>query len=486
MKNYNNKMASNNKSNENMVDTVSGKKIDRKLCIRIGNEFYEKNVDCFNIDDSWYRKGNPKIYFNSIEDRWMKITENTVQGIVGVKENGSYLTGSFEMSFENSYMLHTKNGQMYVSGRDLFQSIKKVYDTSAGRYMDTAAATQCGFNPSEHGKGNNYPYSFERLYNSESLIPRFAAIDHNKYNQNLLSRVNRSDKSFPLFSKYSFGLEFETSGGIIPEHRCKELGLIPLRDGSISGHEYTTIPMRGEDGINLLMNQMAELKERCVINKECSVHVHFGNFPLNEKLILNLYNISFALQNELGNMFPAYIYNTAKYKKAGKDYCKRLPQRFDSISSLYYFLAEQRAEWNGRFTNQHPQDPNRDRKWENHQRYYWINFINLLFGSNAKTVEFRIHTPTFNSSKIINWLFICTAILNYAEKFDGKIDFKNLSLNDIIMFSYDERTAGTVNSYIATRKIFFEECLNVHSDTYGVVDLIQDGDTQFDTPYAAR
>ena len=76
--------------------------------------------------------------------------------------------------------------------------------------------------------------------------------------------------------------------------------------------------------------------------------------------------------------------------------------------------------------------------------------------------------------------------MNYAEKFDGKIDFKNLTLNDVMLFSYDERTAGTVNSYIATRKTFFKQCLNVYNDTYGVIDLIQDNDTQFDIPYAAR
>ena len=480
-------MASNNKNNENMVETVSGKKIDRKLCIRIGNEFYEKNADCFNIDDSWYRKGNPKIYFNTIEDHWMKITNNTIQGIIGYKEeSASYIIGSFEMSFENSYILHTRNGSLYVSNKSLFDKIDKVYDTSSGIYIDRPTAAQSGFNPSEHGKGNHYPYTFERMYNSESLIPKFSEIDHNKYIPNVLSLINKSNKTFSLLKKYSFGLEFETSGGIIPEHHCKELGLIPLRDGSINGHEYTTIPMRGEDGINLLINQMSKLKEYCVINKECSVHVHFGNFPLNEKAIVNLYNLCYSLQNEMGEMFPTYIYNTAKYKKAGKDYCKKLPQKFDSISPLYYFLSEQRAEWMGKFTDQHPQDPNRDRKWENHQRYYWINFINLLFGNNAKTVEFRMHTPTFNSDKIINWLFVCTALLNYAEKHEIKMDFKNITLSEVMLFSYDERTAGIINSYIVTRKTYFRRCVGVFNDAYGVLDIIDDGNVRFDTPYSAH
>ena len=43
-----------------------------------------------------------------------------------------------------------------------------------------------------------------------------------------------------------------------------------------------------------------------------------------------------------------------------------------------------------------------------------MNLMNMIF-SERNTVEFRLHTPTTNSQKMINWLFICNAIVRYAE-----------------------------------------------------------------------
>jgi hypothetical protein len=39
-----------------------------------------------------------------------------------------------------------------------------------------------------------------------------------------------------------------------------------------------------------------------------------------------------------------------------------------------------------------------------------------LFFSERKTAEFRLHHNTLNGQKMVNWLFICNAIVRYAEK----------------------------------------------------------------------
>lgn len=41
---------------------------------------------------------------------------------------------------------------------------------------------------------------------------------------------------------------------------CKRLGLIPLRDGSITGLEYATIPHRGIKGVAALKESIEVLK----------------------------------------------------------------------------------------------------------------------------------------------------------------------------------------------------------------------------------
>ncbi len=346
--------------------------------------------------------------------------------------------------------------------------------------MDAQYAFSTSFDKSKDRANNSYAYGFERLYNSEGLIGTFSKVDNSKYINQMINVEKISAKDLMVLRKYSFGLEIETANGIIPEFRCKELGLIPLRDGSITGHEYTTIPMYGSDGVNLLVNQMAEIKERCSIDRNCSVHIHFGNYSLDESKILNLYNLCYLLQNEIGAMFPYYIYNSGNYKSNGKDYCKKLPSRQTSIKQLYTYLADGNASWQGSFTEAHPSDPRRDRKWEIHQRYYYVNFINMLFGNGAKTVEFRIHSATTNSDKLVNWLYICMAILNYAE--NNLISETPMTLSEILEFSYSDKTVNILNDYIEVRKQYHKTCQQKYSDTYGYFDIQDDKTMSFKTP----
>lgn len=472
----------------NIITTVSNKSIERKLCVKIAGEYYEKNVDCYSINGKWYRKGNPRIYYNEHTREWAKRSEFTTNGIIAYFEyDSSYSFGLFEKSFENDYDIYITSGRTSrasVASKELFDRIPKIWNAAEGVYMDKKYAVSYGYNPYRDGRSSKYPYNFERLYNSEKLIPLFSSIDNSKYSKPLLTKL--SNKRFDVVSKYSFGLEFETSSGIIPQHRCKELGLIPLRDGSIGGHEYTTIPMIGEDGINLLMNQVEELKSRCSIDKECSLHVHFGNFPLEPSKILRLHNLCYILQDEVGSLFPKWIYKTSSYKSHGKDYCKKLPRNYSTIDELYYQLSGGNSKFDGRLTREHPQDPRREQKWNNDNRYVWMNLINTLFGSNAKTVEFRLHIPTFNYSKIINWLFICMAILEFADNEDNVIAGK-ISLTDVLTSSLKGQMTPceleSLISYIGKRKAFFSDCELNFGDSYGLIDLINDADESYKTPY---
>ena len=472
---------------ENIVKTISGKEIERKLCIKIGEDFYEKNVDCVSIDGRWFRKSNPKIYLNSVRNRYMKITEHTVAGICGYEpKDNSYIMGKFEVEFEEHYVIKTKRGSYYCATKEIFDSIPKVWKKSEGLFIDLEVAVYNAYSKSNDYPGTNYIYDFDRLYNSEKLIPIFSKVDNSKYTENLLDKINTANKSFELIDKYSFGLEFETCDGILPVHTCKQLGLIPLRDGSIRGHEYTTIPMKGADGINLLMNQIDALKSSCSIDKECSLHVHFGGFELSEKNVINLYNILYYLQDEIGGLFHNYIFNTGYYKASNKDYCKKFPHKIKQISELYEYLSDGNSDWRGDFYEPHPLNPRNDQKWNNNKRYYFVNLINLLFGKGAKTVEFRLHTPTLNYTKVINWLFICMGILKYAEDYNGDIDkLSDITLSDVILSSYkdDPSTLEIINGYILKRTEYASRNLRVFGDNYGVLDLIQDTDVEYKTPY---
>ena len=59
-----------------------------------------------------------------------------------------------------------------------------------------------------------------------------------------------------------------------------------------------------------------------------------------------------------------------------------------------------------------------------------------MFFSDRDTMEFRLHTPTLNYQKIINWLFIINAIILFAEQNTEEIiRGKKVSINDVL-YSY--------------------------------------------------
>ena len=106
--------------------------------------------------------------------------------------------------------------------------------------------------------------------------------------------------------------------------------------------------------------------------------------------------------------------------------------------------------------HKHPQA----HKWDRKSRYYWMNAMNTIF-SERGTVEFRPHTPTTNPQKIVNWLFICNAIVRYASLHSKSIltDRKQkITLNKVLDY-YAENFGSTgrflseyLKAYVTERK----------------------------------
>jgi len=254
--------------------------------------------------------------------------------------------------------------------------------------------------------------TFNLEYSCNNLLTRF----------NLYTEKDReiNDKLQSLL-KYSFGFEFETSSGMIPEHLCYKYGLIPLRDGSISGFEYSSIVLGKTYGLSILKNQLKLLKKYTSFDKECSLHIHFGKVPNDIRFIFTLYKVCKKFEDAIVSVIPKYAFNTSKFKKSKKDYCKKLLD-FSNISEMYnYYISNEDFYINENdiskidLTANHPNDSSRTRKWNVSSRYHWVNFINLLFYKKHKTVEFRFLSPTRNFNKITIWLYILTGMIKIAE-----------------------------------------------------------------------
>ncbi len=213
---------------------------------------------------------------------------------------------------------------------------------------------------------------------------------------------------------YTIGVEFETSNGTIPPDECYRAGLIPLRDGSISGLEYATIILDpSKDGFERLKYCTKLLDKYTESDKECSLHMHFGGFPLKLSYLYTVYRICKRLEPELKDLLPKYAFKTSAFKRSEKDYCNLLPV-YTSINKFYEGFSGGEP-YLGSLMQSHSLDLDGRQKWHLNMRYFYINFINAMFYKKNKTLEFRFMAPTTSFSKITCWVYLLSAILKYAE-----------------------------------------------------------------------
>lgn len=316
------------------------------------------------------------------------------------------------------------------------------YSVYRGCYVSTVDFPKAQLTVELYQKGHGgFPYHFEKRYEAVESFNIF------KDRQEI---VNPRTFDITKHLKYSFGLEFETSMGYVPEDLCFRDGLIPLRDGSITGLEYSTVVMKGDMGLSLLSQQLDTLRKYTAFNKECSLHIHLGGFPLEPKYLYRVYLLCRTLESEIGRLVPPETFHSANYKANGKDYCMQLPS-FKSFDSLYEGLVGRR--FFGSFTQPHPNDVRREAKWRIPTRYYWVNFINAICYNINKTIEFRLLRPTYNFEKILIWMSIFNAILAYAEKDQNIRNYRGTSLERILSDVYPEDIANYVIEGVYKLKI---------------------------------
>lgn len=381
--------------------------------------------------------------FDEVNKQWIE-AKYPVKIVVGYT-NEQVIYG-YTKTFDNLVKLVIFNNgdpSIYLTHKDTFKG-KLLFSKLRGMYFPENSLPPSEIHKELLLKGSySFPYVLEKHYEAIESFKLFE-------NKQSLKDKNTHYK-LSEYLKYTFGVEFETSQGYVPEDVCFRDGLIPLRDGSISAPEYSTIILKGNYGISLLHQQIETLKEYTDFNKECSLHIHFGNYPLTPETIFNLYKECRFLQNELELILPKYTFYSSEYKQNGKNYCKKLPT-FYSFDEMYKALVAR--PFYGSFVQPHPNDIERKRKWEVHTRYYFVNFINALCYNVNKTIEFRFLRPTYTFKKIILWIYIFNAILEYSEKYLNKYGLGNLQ--NIIYKCYpkelaDELSIGISNLDILTQ-----------------------------------
>lgn len=376
------------------------------------------------------------------------------RGIIYINEHYAEF-GNFAESYSNIRIEYEENVVWGISYEALKGYLGFNYET--GYYVIGKDKNLDRFPPGRE----RFPYNLDRsVYNMKFE-------EHLFKNKQTVSETVKFNFIEEL--PYTFGLEFETAGGFIPQHQLYELGLIPLRDGSISGIEFSTVVLQGNLGLNLLKQQMETLNQHTIFDKDCSLHVHLGNFKLKEDVLVLLNNL--FINSDIRTYLPPYTFDTTYYKtNTEKNYCE-MNSRYRSFSEMYYCLVGR--PFYGDFNQPHPRDLSGTRKWNIKSRYKALNFINALCYKGPKTVEFRMLRPSYNFDKIIGWLFIYAAFIKYAELNAGKVVGyrSSITIDQILRTVYSAELSDVLMRFLALSYHVVSAQVNVQ-DQYGMrVDI---------------
>ena len=396
---------------------------------KIGDVNIENSGDCYKINDKFYRFETGQVVFNHSIEQYQLLDFNLIYGLIKNNKKGYFNKqekNKIPIIFEN----HTRS--FAINEEVLNENLLYREQLSTGVFVHISLLRANEFleilKP-KHEYKSSLPYDSKGITNKHSEMYDYLY----KTNTN-----HYSDNLGDILGDLTFGLEFETTAGFVPERITKRLGLIPLRDGSISGIEYVTIPLTGSKGIQTIVDVSKELNKRTIFDNSCALHLHIGNIPRTPEFILAFIKLNSFLQNDIFSLFPLYKkYNLGiKNKNYSKPYdlfsifnlldpvinSKNINKNFDVLISK---LTNNQCDYNSYAYNMdnidyHPLDPTGNQKWNISERYYFYNLIPLIFG-NKQTIEFRIHTPTFNYYKIIMFLFLNSLLIKFTIKYHQQI-----------------------------------------------------------------
>ena len=429
---------------EYKIKTITGKIADKNNCRLVDGKYYligdrniENSGDIYEINKRFIRFETGRLIFNLTSNSYELVSSSqATKGIVNIVNN-EFIYGYFIYNVLYDNILFDKNNTKHIVHRNCQIPLQYREEVSSGHYYDISLIPTNKLIKIKY-VSRELKESFN--YDSKNITESYKKVFEMNYQPDYL---NITSSLTTIVNDLSFGLEFETVAGIIPNYKLNSLPLIPLRDGSIRGLEYATLPLQGKLGIQALIDSVKELKKRTEYDESCSLHLHIGNIPRTKEFILAFYKFYSIFSEEIFSMFP--LYKTENYNVKKKNYCKpydfiKLNSLMDNkitdekslnenFSILFDYLAEVNrfSDYNNDLKNVdvHPRDPSDNAKWNCSKRYHVCNVIPIIFG-NKKTIEFRIHTPTYDLHKIINFILINSMLINYVKENQSSIlaDYK--------------------------------------------------------------
>lgn len=343
----------------------------------IGDINIENSGEVYLVNNRYVRFLTGKVVFNYSISQYQLRNSSLIEGVVKFIGNDA-IKGFFDLSISNlSTIITLINGdKLYVIDESIIPlSYREII--SKGEYAHISRYKARDF---AKLKLVDQKYKESLKYDSRGITEVYSDLFKKNYNPIISSFVESYAKSI---GNLTFGLEFETVKGVIPENKLRSLPLIPLRDGSIQGLEYVTIPLQGKIGVQAVIDSVKELNKRTEYDDSCALHLHIGNVPRTPEFITAFYKLIAYYQDDMFAMFP--LYKKYNFGVKRKNYSKPFPTNLispqispkinvknskeviDGFSPIFDYLAEIATfkDYGNNLDNvgAHPKDPGGNAKW---------------------------------------------------------------------------------------------------------------------------
>ena len=188
-------------------------------------------------------------------------------------------------------------------------------------------------------------------------------------------------------SSRKFGVELETSESPNYSDWARNTGWGAKEDGSVSGKEFVSPPMYGNDGYASVMDFCNKMdRNGCEVTDSCGFHLHIDLSDTNASQ-----RKSIALAYHYTRMVWESFTDSSRHDTY---YARR------SSSSRHYSSAD----WDRKKIVDGNDKPTA------HCRYVWLNWNSF---NKFSTVEVRSHEPTCDGRAVCNWI---KAHTNFVDK----------------------------------------------------------------------
>ena len=294
---------------------------------------------------------------------------------------------------------------------------------------------------------------YDEEYYCDQCYEEHNEVDLDSYSQRNMGENARSNRIIKSMRLIGLEVESVSSGWNFWEDNDGEYPSTfrPVHDGSISpedngsGVEWVMkTPSNGDDLYNRIANLTEYLKYADFdVNRSCGLHVHVDARDCEWRQLKHILLLGKAVQDVIYKMLPP--------SRDNGRWCRRIPMSRSDILAI-----ESNEDFIEAWYNSWGVNPSMEKY--NDSRYCGMNMHSRIINGS---IEFRYHSGTINQEKILNWVKICTAIVDVGIN-TSKVEcnlyniitgrdltyeefFKYLKLDDDVREYVDQRMAKFYN-----------------------------------------